>query len=337
MPYYHTTTRDRRKAILREGLHFRERRHYTDDTSPHGVYLFNDLDKAITNAIHLEAVGHRPTLMDESAADWSAQLRSYREDLRALLERGGGIGDVWQVDASGLPVQEDPYRISMPSGKHADPDAWYCPIEIEPNRIRLVEVEQSRAMQALFANIFTCDRMIQEADELGKFPDWLNGFIESVTETPAALSLIHGTDHWARVASVGMELAAETPEADALVVLLFACLHDVARVSDGDDPEHGARAAFLVRTLALPITEQQLELLAYALEHHTGGETTADPTIGVCWDADRLDLTRLGMSVDPRFLSTQAARDLATPPRRAGRNEPCPCESGIKYKKCHGA
>ncbi|MCA3590203.1 MAG: SEC-C domain-containing protein, partial [Methylocystis sp.] len=26
----------------------------------------------------------------------------------------------------------------------------------------------------------------------------------------------------------------------------------------------------------------------------------------------------------------------ATPAAKAGRNEPCPCGSGKKYKKCHG-
>jgi hypothetical protein len=40
-----------------------------------------------------------------------------------------------------------------------------------------------------------------------------------------------------------------------------------------------------------------------------GGGTTSDPTIGACWDADRLDLWRLGRRPDPMLLSTPAARD----------------------------
>lgn len=37
-----------------------------------------------------------------------------------------------------------------------------------------------------------------------------------------------------------------------------------------------------------------------------------------------------------RFLS--AANELAAPPSpaSAGRNQPCPCRSGLKYKRCHG-
>jgi Phage integrase family len=75
-------------------------------------------ETSITYAAHLEAVAHRSTLMG---------LRSYREDLLALLERRGGIGDVWQVDMGGLPIQHDPYIAATPSGWFADPSAWCCP------------------------------------------------------------------------------------------------------------------------------------------------------------------------------------------------------------------
>jgi hypothetical protein len=33
-----------------------------------------------------------------------------------------------------------------------------------------------------------------------------------------------------------------------------------------------------------------------------------DPLVGVCWDADRLDLWRVGIKPDPRDLSTEAAK-----------------------------
>ena len=56
-------------------------------------------------------------------------------------------------------------------------------------------------------------------------------------------SAIHGPIHWRRVAWSGKVLAEETEGADAAVVQAFAYLHDVRRRNDGDDPEHGARAA----------------------------------------------------------------------------------------------
>ena len=115
------------------------------------------------------------------------------------------------------------------------------------------------------------------------------------------LTGIHGPGHWRRVRANGLALAALTPGADAAVVELFALLHDSRRVNDDEDPEHGPRAAALARRLAeaalLVLDSARLDLLAEACARHTDGDTTADPTIGCCWDADRLELSRL--RVDP--------------------------------------
>ena len=42
------------------------------------------------------------------------------------------------------------------------------------------------------------------------------------------------------------------------------------------------------------------------------GDPHADPTIGTCWDADRLDLWRVGITPHVRFLCTAAAHDRVT-------------------------
>jgi uncharacterized protein len=129
------------------------------------------------------------------------------------------------------------------------------------------------------------------------------------------LSGVHGPAHWRRVRANGLALAALTQGADAVVVELFALLHDSRRVNDHDDPEHGPRAARLVHVLAgaalLTLDQTRLDLLAAACARHTDGDTTADPTIGCCWDADRLELARLHIRPNVRFLSTEAARDPA--------------------------
>ena len=42
---------------------------------------------------------------------------------------------------------------------------------------------------------------------------------------------------------------------------------------------------------------------------------------------------------DPSQLSTNGEQKGHTPVRvdkRVGRNDPCPCGSGLKYKNCHG-
>ena len=124
-------------------------------------------------------------------------------------------------------------------------------------------------------------------------------------------SSIHGQSHWQRVAAAGLDLLPKTPQADPRLVFLFALFHDSMRFNDSFDPMHGPRAAVLARELrggAFDLGEEEMDLLAFACEEHTNGGLSKDHTVGVCWDADRLNLWRVGFEPDPRFLSTQAAR-----------------------------
>jgi uncharacterized protein len=124
---------------------------------------------------------------------------------------------------------------------------------------------------------------------------------------------LHGEAHWDRVCENGLFLAERTG-ADVDVVELFAYLHDAKRLNDGWDKEHGLRAAQYVRRLGgalLMLSDRQLDLLAHACAHHSEGLTEADVTVQTCWDADRLDLGRIDIKPEPRFLCTPAARDPA--------------------------
>jgi len=125
------------------------------------------------------------------------------------------------------------------------------------------------------------------------------------------LNGVHGPGHWLRVRANGEALAAATPGADLEVVQLFALLHDSCRVNEHTDPQHGERAADFVRELArrelLPVKGQRVLVLAAACARHELGDVTAHPTVGCCWDADRLELSRLGRRPKPELLSTQAA------------------------------
>jgi uncharacterized protein len=51
-----------------------------------------------------------------------------------------------------------------------------------------------------------------------------------------------------------------------------------------------------------------MDLLVQACRMHTAGKTEADVTMQVCWDSDRLDLLRAGISPAPHRLCTPAAR-----------------------------
>jgi hypothetical protein len=103
-------------------------------------------------------------------------------------------------------------------------------------------------------------------------------------------------------------LCARHTEADPVVVFLFSIFHDAAREQDTLDPGHPSRGAGLARRmLGGRLSEDRLQLLEYACVHHMSGQTSTDPTVGVCWDADRLNLWRVGVEPDPGLLSTEAA------------------------------
>jgi uncharacterized protein len=138
-------------------------------------------------------------------------------------------------------------------------------------------------------------------------PDILDAvFARSTSHT----SSLHGLAHWERVRENGFALASVTDGADAQVVLFFALFHDSMRLNDGHDPDHGRRGSALARELAdiLPLEPWQLDRLIAACHGHTDGSVSDDPTVGACWDADRLDLPRVGIRPEARLLSTAAAR-----------------------------
>lgn len=124
---------------------------------------------------------------------------------------------------------------------------------------------------------------------------------------------IHGASHWARVRLNGLTLAARTG-ADTRVVELFAFLHDACRLDDGYDRDHGWRAMRFTETLLgthIFLADRAFSLLMQACGGHTVSPSHHDTTVQTCWDADRLDLGRVGIVPDPNRLGTVAARDQA--------------------------
>ena len=124
-------------------------------------------------------------------------------------------------------------------------------------------------------------------------------------------SLIHGPHHWRRVALNGCELIEAGEAANPAVVFAFALLHDSQRLNDGHDPQHGRRAAMVARGLSrhlLSLSPDERNLLYEACASHTKAGPTHEPTLGVCFDSDRLDLGRVGIAPHPAYLSTATAR-----------------------------
>ncbi len=124
---------------------------------------------------------------------------------------------------------------------------------------------------------------------------------------------VHGIAHWDRVAKNADLL--NTSDVDLLVVKAFAYIHDVERKDDGSDIRHGPRAAALVdeiRDTELAfLNDDEILKLKKACELHTTTWRTEDATVNACFDADRLDLGRVGIAPNPDKMATVQGKILA--------------------------
>ena len=138
--------------------------------------------------------------------------------------------------------------------------------------------------------------------------------IKTLKQSPRWHNPIHGEQHWHRVISNGLCIADHAPGIDRAIIELFGLLHDSMRVNDDEDPEHGLRAAEYAKTIRtmLAIDDLQFTKLIHAIRNHTNEIHNQDLTIGACYDADRLDLPRVGIIPNPKYLNTQFAKQLAT-------------------------
>lgn len=124
------------------------------------------------------------------------------------------------------------------------------------------------------------------------------------------LSGDHGVAHWARVLENGLRLAKVTG-ANVEVLSLFAVLHDSRRINEMTDPKHGSRAAEFAAELrgsVFDLVDYEFRLLYRACEGHTPELNHPDVTIQTCWDSDRLDLGRVGITPHPGRLCTEFAK-----------------------------
>lgn len=120
---------------------------------------------------------------------------------------------------------------------------------------------------------------------------------------------VHGFKHWANVWHRGMSIGM-IEGANWKVISHFAYLHDVMRMDENYDPNHGPLAADYVAAGEWNLDSDELELLVTAIRGHADGRTSTDPTIGSCWDADRLDLPRVGITPKIQYMSTDTAKRL---------------------------
>lgn len=153
--------------------------------------------------------------------------------------------------------------------------------------------------------------------------------LDTLRQFKAYQSKIHGPRHWSHVALLGEKLAEQNnlDDSSKRCIKAFAWLHDLWREDDGPDREHGRMAAKMLRTLdcglVCSLSESEKRLVERACMYHSDGyiaeeaydlgllegidmdEDVVITTVGCCWDADRLELLRLGCHPDPELMSTE--------------------------------
>ena len=121
----------------------------------------------------------------------------------------------------------------------------------------------------------------------------------------------HGISHWSRVWRNAREMC-EVMDVDPTVPCLFSYLHDSQRFDEGSDSDHGRRAVQWLTGLyerrEFALKPMMFHELCVAIQGHSNGRTEADEVIQICWDADRLDLGRVGIRPNPMYLCTAHAK-----------------------------
>ncbi|MCP4135290.1 MAG: hypothetical protein GY754_30255 [bacterium] len=135
-----------------------------------------------------------------------------------------------------------------------------------------------------------------------------------ISDFHLSLKGTHGLIHWARVFENGRMLC-ERNNARRDVVELFAVLHDSQRRSDMVDKDHGRRGARYAEELRgefFELDDSGFELLVEACRYHNRYRKCENETIQTCWDSDRLDLGRVFIKPNPKYMYTPTAKDPGT-------------------------
>lgn len=143
-----------------------------------------------------------------------------------------------------------------------------------------------------------------------------------VNNSKVISSELHGPNHWWRVYQNAIML--DTKEENKPFYALFAFLHDFMRTGDGVCKEHGHLAANIISkkfnsASILGISALHFFILTTAVSRHTdlmpvdlkGSTSMIVELTRNCLDADRLDIGRVGFTVDPKYLFTDRAKEIA--------------------------
>jgi uncharacterized protein len=124
---------------------------------------------------------------------------------------------------------------------------------------------------------------------------------------------IHGLAHSLRAAHFAKMIAKSECPGSLDDTIIGAFLHDIGRTDDSNDRTHASRSAEIAEELLKRHwPDLNHEKILFAIMRHGDGLISEDPIIGTIWDADRLDLSRLGIKINPELISTEKARQILT-------------------------
>lgn len=243
-----------------------------------------------------------PSGKDIRPGDWVSLRKSYAGFHKRHIEDDGsdmGLKSLTRVLPSDIywaGTDEREFFYLPQAWRHEARDAQSYLLALTPEQVRIL-----------------CDG---EESLITRHAESIQAISDHVLSTfdPEACGDYHGPDHWARVRQHG-HAAARASGVDPLIAHVFGWVHDSHREHDGYDLEHGPLAAEFIQAnragLFGFLNDEQVEVLATACKLHSDGVTEGDVLAQVCWDADRLDLWRVGRRPDPRYMCTPYGKDSA--------------------------
>lgn len=268
--------------------------------------VYTDAEVAVADDLYWRLFDSRRGLKDQLMLEQERQLVDELPDefvvYRGYSSKGHRRGLSWSLDYSVARGFGD-RNATWFGGSSCVIRAWACKSQVHAVFTRRNELEV-----VVRPNLLRDIRIVRRPCR----PAWLQSLWKIHADIfSKRLVTRHGPCHWFKVEKNGLAIAKRATGCDVEVIRAFAVLHDCRRLNEEHDPKHGARAAALCKKLHragdLPLSRAQLDLLVHACAHHTDGDTSSDPTIGACWDADRLDLIRVGVIPDQKFFSSVAA------------------------------
>lgn len=189
---------------------------------------------------------------------------------------------------------------------------FYLPKAWRLDGLRAEELLRSLGPDALR---MLCDGEMHRIAQHRRDIERINEHIYEQVFDEDACGIYHGPAHWTRVSEHGVAVA-RSMGIDPLVPHLFGLVHDSHREDEGMDPLHGRRSAAFVRemrdSLFHFLSDESVEDLAHACDLHSDGHTEGSAPVQACWDADRLDLWRVGIKPLPQYLCTAYAKRSST-------------------------